>query len=279
MKRKTLTIASLASATMLVGALAGCAEPAASNELGLASDGQLQVCTYPEYAPMEYFKNGTGGEISGFDVDLARAFGDHLEVKTSVSDTAFDSLIPGLATQRCDMVISGLYLSDEREKVATAVPYFLTGSALAAPPEIAAQLKQPKDLSGKKVAVQSGSSFIDLLKKVNEELASSGHAPVQVAEYPKTPLALGAVLAGKADAVLETDVAIADMVSKNDGAIVALDSIFPPDQVFGAYFRKESPLAKEFTAYLEQAVSAGDLEKLAEEYGLNSSRIVPGTTD
>lgn len=262
--------------TVLVSGCAA-AQPGPNNAAepeGLAVAGTLQVCTYPEYSPMEYYKDGTGGEIVGFDADLSRAVGDAWGVKTEIKNTEFDGLIPGLASERCDLVISGLYVSDARKKVADAVPYLQTGSSIAAAPGEASKITDPESLSGMTVAVQSGSSFVDTLTALNVELKGAGKAEVIIAQYPKTPLALGAVLAGKAQALMETDVAVVDMVSKNAGAIVELNQVFPPDQIFGAYFRQGSPLVAAFQEQLSAMNASGALAKLVEQYGLDPAKLV-----
>jgi polar amino acid transport system substrate-binding protein len=275
--QKTFSLAVLASAMVLSGCSgddAGAAATATDNApAGLLESGKFRLCTYPEYPPLEYFEDGTGGKIVGFDVDLARAVGTAWGVETTVTNTSFDSLIPGLAAGRCDAVLSGLYVNDQRQEVADVVPYLLTGSALAAPPEVLNGITSPASLSGKRVAVQSGSTFVKVLEKVNTELESAGNAPAQIIEYPQTPLAVGAVLGGKADILMETDIAITDIVSKNGGKLKDTDSIFPPDQVFGAYFSKGSPLVKAFTEQIEGMRENGTLGELASKYGLSESKL------
>lgn len=241
---------------------------------GLLNTGEMQLCTYPEYAPMEFYENGTGGNIVGFDVDLTRAVGTALGVDTKVQNTSFASLIPGLTAKRCDIVLSGLYVNDERQEVADVVPYLQTGSALAAPPEILKDITNPSSLSGKRVAVQSGSTFAKVLEKLNVELQDAGRPPVSIIEYPQTPLAVGAVLSGKADILMETDIAITEIVSKNGGKLDGNDSVFPPDQVFGAYFAKGSPLAKNFAEQLDKLRLDGTLGKLATKYGLSEQKLM-----
>ncbi|SDW91616.1 polar amino acid transport system substrate-binding protein [Arthrobacter sp. cf158] len=273
LKRNALMLTAIASLAL---ALAGCAgtasEKTEAGPQGLIQPGTLTTCTYPEYHPMEYFEGGTGGEIVGFDVDLARAVGDSWGVQTKVVNTAFDGLIPGLDAQRCDLVISGLSVSDARREVADAVPYMLTGYAFAIQSG-KNSLENPEDYSSRTVAVLAGSRMVAKLKTVNEQLASEGKPLIKIDEYPGTPLAAGAVISGKADAVIDTDIAIASLVSKSNGTLEAVTSAFDPDEVFGAYLRKDGALTGSFRDALKALHEKGTLAALAERYGLEPNKI------
>lgn len=278
LKRNVLILATVAAwALPLTGCTGTAPEQTEAGPEGLIQPGVLATCTYPEYHPMEYFDGGTGGAIVGFDVDLARAVGDSWGVETKVVNTSFDGLIPGLDAQRCDLVISGLSVSDARQEVADVVPYMLTGYAFAVPAGEEG-LEKPEDYSDHTVAVLAGSRMVAKLATVNEQLAAEGKPLIKIDEYPGTPLAAGAVISGKADAVIDTDIAIASLVSKSNGALNAVTSAFAPDEVFGAYLRKDGVLTSTFKDTLKELHEKGTLTALAQQYGLDANKIDLSTT-
>ena len=59
-----------------------------------------------------------------------QAVAARLGLTLEISNTAFDALIPDLAAGRCDIVWTGLYVSESASQVADAVPYMATGQVV-----------------------------------------------------------------------------------------------------------------------------------------------------
>lgn len=97
----------------------------------------------------------------------------------------FDDLIPGVVEGRGDVAAGLLSITGERaRRVAFTLPYLRNVSEVivghsAAPPVAAAE-----DLSGRRVHVLRGSSFVTSLKLLNQRLSKVRKAPVQVVEMP-----------------------------------------------------------------------------------------------
>src|SRR5581483_2324011 len=66
--------------------------------------GTIMVCdgAYPPYN----VKDPKTGEWQGLDDDIAAALGSALGVKVEHVDTSFSTLIPSLATRKCDLSIA-----------------------------------------------------------------------------------------------------------------------------------------------------------------------------
>lgn len=114
------------------------------------------------------------------------------------------------------------------------------------------------------------------LQRLSDEFKAAGKPGIAIQAYPKTAETVAAVTNGKADALIETDVAVVNMVEKSGGALKAVPDVFPTDTKFGVFTRKDSPLS----APLAEAVSTmhenGTLDEIAVRYGLDPARI---TTD
>ncbi|MCR8669601.1 transporter substrate-binding domain-containing protein [Agrococcus sp. HG114] len=278
MKKSLLVIgAAAATITLLAGCSAGSAAPEASGSAGgdassnapegLVNPGQLSACIDPEYAPLEYYANGSDGEIIGFDADGIRALADHWGVETNMVVTSFDGLMPGLQSGTCDMIFGGLYITEERLAVADASPVMNAGSAILAKPELAPELTEPADLCGLTVAVQAASSNELELQSINE--TECGDDPMTIQSYPKTAETVLAVVNGLADALTETNVAAAYMETQNEGRLAVAD-VFPTDTVFGVFTQKGSPVSAAVAEGLRALHDDGTLASIAEEYNLDA---------
>jgi polar amino acid transport system substrate-binding protein len=282
--RKVLVLVGSAA---LVVALAGCSsaaavpDKAASNATvkapsGLITPGQLKVCIDPEYAPLEYFSDGASGDVIGFDADGARALAGYWGLKPVFQQTAFDGLMPALQANRCDVMWSGLYVSPVRLQVADAAPYLATGPELVINTKSKGSIKKAADLCGKTIAAQSGGSNAAAARKIGTDCVAQGKADVSVSEYPQTAQTILAVTNGKADALVETDVAIPGMVAKSQGHLAELDGIFPKSTRtdFGVFTKKGGTLSAPVSAAIKALIADGTLAKVADKYKLSTDKLV-----
>ncbi|MCG2621822.1 ABC transporter substrate-binding protein [Arthrobacter sp. I2-34] len=272
--KKSLTFAVAASSAVL--ALAACGAPsggsgaAAADKApkGLVNAGQVTLCIDPEYPPLEYYANGTGGDIVGFDADAGRALAKHWGVEAKFEVTAFDGLMPGLQSRRCDIILGGLYMSEERLQVADAAPVMNAGPAVLAAPDTAAAFTSPTDLCGRSVVAQSASSNAARVQKLAEECSAAGKEAPKLTEYPKTSETVLAVLNGKADALVETNVAAAYMASQNEGKLEVANKVFETDTQFGVFTRKGDELTPAVAEAFKALHADGTLAELAKKYNL-----------
>ncbi len=74
----------------------------------------LRMGTNAEFEPFEY--RDENNEITGFDVEVAKAIARDLGMGFEVTDMAFDSLINALGSDMIDIVIAGMTVTDERKQ-------------------------------------------------------------------------------------------------------------------------------------------------------------------
>lgn len=266
-----------AAASIGILALSGCSastegEAAVGNSntpKGLVNAGQVTLCIDPEYPPLEYYADGSGGELIGFDADAGRALADHWGVKVKFEVTSFDGLMPGLQSGRCDMILGGLYTSPARLEVADATSIMNAGPAALAAPGLAAELKNKMDLCGKKVVAQAASSNAASIKALGEECTKDGKSAPVLSEYPKTSDTVLAVINGKADVLVETNVAAAYMVTQNQGKLEMAKQVFDPDTSFGVFSKKGSDLSPAIASAFKALKDDGSLAKIATKYDLD----------
>lgn len=272
--RTSRIIAAAAVATVLAGCSAQ-ASPApqggAAAPAGLTSSGKFTLCIDPEYAPLEYYENGSSGNIVGFDADAARALAKHWGVEAKFEVTTFDGLMPGLQAKRCDAIFGGLYMSDARLAVADASAVMQAGPAIITTTAKQNSFAKPTDLCGASVAAQAASTNASKIKALAGDCTAAGKDAPKLTEYPKVSETVLAVVNGKSDALIETNVAAAYMVSQNQGKLAVAPGVFPTETKFGVFTRKNDKLSSAVAEGLKALREDGTLAKIAEQYKLDKS--------
>lgn len=240
---------------------------------GLIQSGTLTACIDPEYAPLESYKNGSGGDVVGFDADGVRALAKHWGVTPKFNITSFDGLMPALNAGRCDIVWSGLYQSDARKAISDSSPYMKAGPTPVAAPSVAAKLHTTEDLCGLRVVTQSASANSADVTDLSKKCVADGKKPIAHSDYPQTAQTVLAVLNGKADVLVETNVGAAYIASQNDGKLSVATGVFPSETTFGVFTRKGDKLSQSVASGLKALYDDGTLRSLAQQYKLDVSAL------
>lgn len=278
--KKSMGVLAAVSA-LSIGALTGCSSSGSTDDAdagpaGLNNPGELNLCVSLSYEPLEYYENGTDGEVIGWDVDSARALGD-LWVKTNVNVGSFDGMIPGLQSGKCDLVWSGMYINEDRLQVTDAVPVLKTGTEVILTDKAAKGVEDTLGLCGLKLAAQSGSEDESHIQEASDECEAAGKPKIEVKGYPGSVDAIPAVQSGKLDGLVDTTVLAATIASKNED-LTAVHGLFPADYWFGAFTDKGSELSPEVEAGIHQLIEDGTMQELAEKYGLNPDDVAETDT-
>src|ERR671924_909107 len=207
----------------------------ASPKLASPVKGSFKYCSDPTFPPME--SKTAAGKPIGFDIDLASAIAKLWKVKAKFVQTAFPGLLPGLGAKKCNMVISGIFVTPDRVKQFPAVSYMRSHRALVVQAGNPKRITGPNALSGKNVAVQAGTKYEEYLKALNDQFRSSGRAQMNLQSYPGDTDAVAQLLIGRADAVLTQDTSGAYQKKQHPGKL-ALSYLFPESDAFGIYYRK-----------------------------------------
>lgn len=249
-----LVILASIAALVLVGTI-GAASPV---------KGSFKYCGDPTFPPME--SKTKAGKAVGFDIDLANAIARHWKVKATYVETAFPGLLPGLAAKKCNMVISGIFITPDRLKTFPAVAYMRTHRALVVQAGNPKRINGPNALSGKNVAVQAGTKYEEYLKTLNGQFKSSGRAEMNLQSYPGDVDAIAQLLIGRADAVLTQDTSGAYQRKQHPGKL-AMPYLFPETDTFGIYYRKgDTRLGTALKAAIKTLKKNGTLKKIAAKH-------------
>lgn len=245
--------------------------PAMAESPSFVSGGKLEACVDPTFPPMEFVK--TPGEAPvGIDIDVIKALAAHWKVEANITTMDFNGLLPGLESKRCDIVISGALLKPERLEKFSGVPYLKTGVVMIGKAGDTTAYKSYEDFSGKVVAVQSGTSYIDLLNKVNDELTKAGREKIVLQTYPKQTDAIQQVVVGRAIGTISQDTEFAYRDLQQPGELKILYAAGAADQ-YAAYFRKADADQAAVTSAVKALFSDGTMKTIAEQWKLPLSTV------
>ncbi len=179
--------------------------------------GELQVCLEPGYMPFEM--KDKKGRIIGYDVDFAKKMAKEMGVKLKLLPTAWDGIIAALVTGKCDIIMSGMTVTQQRNlKVNFAEPYVVVGQTMLMNKALEGKITDAKQLDTKEYTITTklGTSAEVAAKKffVNAKLVTFETEADAAAE----------VLNGKADAfIYDQPYNILFMSDKGKGKLVHLD--------------------------------------------------------
>jgi polar amino acid transport system substrate-binding protein len=164
--------------------------------------GVLRVGTDASYAPMSSFA-ADGRTIVGVEPDRGTELGRVLGVRVEFVDTDFTEVIPDVAAGRLDLGMSAITDTRARARHADFVNYFSAGTSILVQQGNPAGVTDIRDLCGNVVAVERGTTQVDLLARAQRNCADERVARrITVRTYPTNSDALVELRTGRAVAVL-----------------------------------------------------------------------------
>ncbi|HEY7208349.1 MAG TPA: transporter substrate-binding domain-containing protein [Gaiellaceae bacterium] len=253
--RKTVTVLSLLTLVAVSFAVVGTAGAGRHSATATA----FSYCDDPTFPPME--STTTSGKPVGFDIDMASALAKKMGGTAKFVHTAFTGLLPALGAKKCDVVLSGIFVTPDRTKQFPATPYMHTHRALLVAGGNPKHITSVAGLKGKRVAVQAGTKYEQFLKAKKAKLGFS------LQSYPGDTDAVAQVLLGRADAVLTQDTESAYQIKQHPGKL-AIAYLFPAFDTFGIYYRKGDAIGGKMAAAIKALKANGTLKKLAAKYNI-----------
>lgn len=238
------------SALVIVGAVAGCGN-SSSND----ANKPIIFAGETTYPPFEY---ADGDKYKGFEVDLAEALGKEMGRKVEYKSMGFDALIPALQSNQIDAIASGMVITPEREKqISFTKPYYDVAIAIIVKDSVN-NIKNEKDLAGKVVGVQIGTTGADV---AHEQKGAT------VKEFDQVTTCLQDLENGNVQAVV-IDEPVADYYI-HQGHMQGLKVIplgIQKQQVAIGVNKKNTELLEQLNAALEKLKANGTYAKLEQKW-------------
>lgn len=264
----TSTLKIISRRVALTLAVSACFSPV-TQAAELLTEGVFKVGMEVTYPPFESYDSNNN--IVGLDPEFATLIAEHLQAKPQLIDTKFTSLILGIG-KKYDAVISGMYVTPERQKQADAIPYALSGASIIALKGGAVQPKTEDELCGVKVGLQAGTTWVTSLKKHSDEWClKNGKPAITIQEFPTAPEASQALLSKNIGAQLEIAPAAQIIVDKSRGRLAISSTRLVYPLPLGIYVAKgNTELAEAIKATLATLKANGQYAALIKKYNLES---------
>ena len=241
---------------IVVMMLVACTQAPVEGDLSLKTieDNGKMIVGFTEYPPMGFKENG---EITGFDIDIAKEVAERLGVEAEFVYIDWDAKVLELNGKNIDMIWNGLTITADREKeILFSKPYFdnriviisLNGSGI----------DQIADLSDMKVGV---------------ELQSSGQAAVEgndvfasideLVKYTTITEAILDLKAGGIDAIVADEIFARYAVSKEADQYQVASEVFNSEN-YGIGFRLEDvALRDKVDAIIDEMAADGTAAEIS----------------
>ena len=215
----------------------------------------------PEYPPFSYL--GDDGEYTGFDVEVCKAACDYLGWDFEIFAVNWDNKLVQLDSKECDCVWAGMTILPSMTEAGYVIskPYFDNTQVLVVKAD--SGLASSKDLAGKDVAVQLGTSGESLLKgDLKESLADTFNKVVTCDSFLKC---FSELEGGAVDAVF-VDKPVADTYAAEHESVAVIDEDLGAEQYGIAFRSTDAELCKSIEDAVAVLVENGTYAQIAEKY-------------
>jgi polar amino acid transport system substrate-binding protein len=218
--------------------------------------GTLRVGLEPGYMPFEL--TNQKGEIIGFDVDIAKRMAKAMGVKLELVSTTWDGIIPALLTNKFDILMSGMTLTQERNlKINFASPYLVIGQTILLRKALAGQVKSYKDLNNQKYKVGSK------LGTTGEQATKRMVPNAKYISYETEQEGVLEVVNGKIDAfIYDMPYNSAAISQRGQGKLVHLNQPFTYEPIAWAVRKGDFNFINWLNNFLNQVKNDGTFEKI-----------------
>jgi polar amino acid transport system substrate-binding protein len=235
----------------------------------IKSAGVIRIGVDASYAPNEFLA-ADGKTVQGFDVDVFNAVAAKFGVKTEWQPAGFPTIINGVNGKKYDIGISSFTINDERKKQVNMVSYFKAGSqwgtAKGNPKGV-----DPDNACGRTVAVQTGTVQEEEDLPVRQKKCGSNK--INVLSYKDQSQATGAVVSGKADAMLADSPVVAYAVKQSGGKLEALGDIYEAAPYGYVLPKDQTEFADAIVEALKAIEADGAYKAALEKWGVEQGAI------
>ncbi|RLC05971.1 MAG: amino acid ABC transporter substrate-binding protein [Deltaproteobacteria bacterium] len=226
--------------------------------------GELRVGFESGYVPFEM--TDKKGNFIGFDMDFGRRLAKSMGVKFVPVNTAWDGIIPALMTDKFDIIMGGMTITQERNlKILFADPYIVVGQSILLNKKHEGKVLSFKDLNDPKFILTSrmGTTGEQAIKKYIPKATYKGFESEAEAGLE--------VINGKADALVY-DLPFCGFLygSQGRGKTVFLNEPFTYEPLAWAINKGDPDFLNYLNNFLRQSKGDGFYERIYDKWIIGS---------
>ena len=223
-------------------------------ELTTVTAGKLTMSTNAAFPPYEM--TADDGSFEGIDIDVAAAIADKLGLELQVDDMDFDAALLAAQNGKSDMVMAGVTVTDERQKVMDFSDTYAEGIQSIIVPEDS-DIASVDDLAGKTIGTQRGTTgYIYCTDDFGED---------SVVAYDNGLTAVQALNNGQVDAVVIDNAPAKEFVAANTGLKI-LDTAYAQEDYAIGVAKGNTALLDAINGALEELQADGTLQSIVDKY-------------
>lgn len=253
-------------------------ELAAQVPADIAEDGKLTVGVSPFAVPLSVYATDDKTVI-GNETDIAQLVADKLGLELDLQATSWENW--PLKTQSGDFeaVFSNVGINGDRVQLFDFAPYRAAFMAFEAREDSELTVDGSDDISGKKVAVGSGTNQEKILLAWNKELEDAGKAPAELQYYGNDADTILALSSGRLDLNLSPyPSATYRENTREDLKIVGkVNAGWPSETLVAATTLRDNGFAEPIAAAINSAIEDGSYAEVLERWGLGDEAIPEST--
>lgn len=223
----------------------------------LSVNGKLRIVTEGVYPPFNM--HNAEGELIGFDIDIANAICDRLNVGCTIVAHDWEDIIIGLMTNKYDAIINGMSITDNRKQwLAFSQPYYSNRLAFVARKNT--EFTNIESLRSKLIGVQRSTVSAHYLEGMDN------FSVVRVMRYDSQNEAWEALLNSQVDAVLSDQLIGYYWVKEHAEYDFVGNPVEIGDKVGIAFRKKDVELRKQVNRALDAILKDGTYAKINQKY-------------
>ncbi|WP_420818725.1 substrate-binding periplasmic protein [Oceanobacillus picturae] len=222
----------------------------------IKEEGQLKVGLMGTYKPYNFINEDQ--EMDGFDADIAKEVANRLGVDVEFVAQEFSGMIAGLQSEKFDVVISQMTITDERKEQMDFSDPYITNQVKVIVKEDNDSITSVEDFKGKNIGVGLGTNDETYLR--TELMPEVGDFNIMT--YDDVVTTLKDLDTGRIDATINNIYAITPVVEQNGFKIKAVGEPIKSDQAGIATRKGNEELIEELNSILAEMKEDGTYNEI-----------------
>ncbi|NQD42486.1 ABC transporter substrate-binding protein [Glutamicibacter halophytocola] len=245
----------------------------------IKKDGKLTVATTAGSVPLSFHATDEKTVI-GTEVDLAQLVADKLGLELDLQITSWENWPLKTESGDFEAVFSNVGVNADRVKKFDFASYRAAYMGFEARADSNISVKSADDISGKKIAVGSGTNQEKILLTWNKELEGKGKAPAELQYYSSEADTILALSSGRIDLNIAPYPSTAYRQNQRDDLKVVgkINAGWPNETLVAATTRAGNHLAEQITAALNETIEEGTYAKVLDRWSLSEEGLTKSET-